>query len=383
MKLNRRWQTPDVVTLPLMDNKHNTVLIMAGGTGGHIFPALSIAEKLRQLDVHVEWLGSDAGLERELLAGTSIPLHLIAARGLRGKSLRNLLLAPFMLVRATWQALGVIGRVNPDCVLGMGGFVTGPGGIAAKLRGRPLLIHEQNAVPGVTNRLLALLASQVLEAFPGTFRTSPGRVVTVGNPVRRGIAGAAAMAAQSATGRPLQVLVMGGSQGAQALNEVMPQALAVCAADQRPQVLHQAGKGKAEATRESYRQRVELTGDSVQVVEFIDDMETAFRWADLVICRSGASTVAELAAAGLPAVLVPYPYHKDQQQLKNARWLAEAGAAIIIEQKDLSPDLLRDTLSSLAADRERLVAMAGAANRIAVINADERIARICLEVANG
>lgn len=354
---------------------------MAGGTGGHIFPALSIAERLQRDGVEVHWLGSDAGLERQLVGKTAIPLHLISARGLRGKGPLRLLLAPLMMLRSTFQALRVLVRVDPDCVLGMGGFVTGPGGIAARLSRRPLLIHEQNAVPGITNRLLAPLAARVLEAFPGTFKPS-ARTVMVGNPVRRIIVQAANGTRPGRQGL-LRVLVLGGSQGAQAINEVIPATLIRWPIETRPQVLHQAGSSKQSGTEARYLQLSIETGADVRVVEFIDDMAAAYQWADLVVCRSGASTVAEIAVAGLPAVLIPYPHHKDQQQLKNARWLADAGAAIILEQQDLTPARLGDLLVELNEDREKLAAMSAAAARVAVFDADTRIAGYCLEAAGG
>lgn len=355
---------------------------MAGGTGGHIFPALSIAEKLQEMGMHVEWLGSRAGLEVQILGKTRIPLHLISARGLRGKGLRSLFAAPFMILQATGQALKVIKQVDPDCVLGMGGFVTGPGGVAARLRGKKLLVHEQNAVPGVTNKLLARLAFKVLQAFPGTF-PSRANVETVGNPVRK-------MISKLSTGRkfpgdrPLRILVLGGSQGAQAINQVVPLALAEWSDEaEQHQVMHQAGRDKLSETVACYSRAGHRDSDDLTVTEFIDDMAQAYEWADIVVCRSGASTVAELAAAGMPSILVPYPYHKDQQQLKNARWLEDAGAAQIIEQQDLTAEILRQKLIELAKNRQRLSTMSKAARSIAIIDADSRISLICQEATNG
>ena len=364
-----------------MNSAQRTVLIMAGGTGGHIFPAMSIAEKLQEMGMHVEWLGSTAGLEEQLLGQTRIPLHLIAARGLRGKGWMSLLTAPFMILQATRQALGVMSRVNPDCVLGMGGFVTGPGGVAARLHGKKLLLHEQNSVPGITNRLLAPLAYRILQAFPGTFKSSR-KVQTVGNPVRRSISGLAALRKPDAT-RPLRVLVLGGSQGAQAINEVVPFAVAGWQGQERPQVLHQAGRSKTAATESCYAEAGLELGERITVTEFIDDMAEAYSWADLVVCRSGASTVAEIAAAGIPSILIPYPYHKDQQQLENARWLEDAGAAIIVEQRQLTAVWLKQLLHDLASDRARLFRMSRAARDIAIVDADQRIGQFCLEAANG
>ncbi len=357
------------------------MLIMAGGTGGHIFPALAIAEKLQDIGIQVRWLGSDAGLEQQIVAQTTIPLYKISAHGLRGKGILRVLLAPLMLIRATLQAYRIIGLVKPDCVLGMGGFVTGPGGIAARLRGRPLLIHEQNAVPGITNRVLSSLAVRLLEAFPGTFPAS-ARAVMVGNPVRQAIVDGVYKKPTDST-EALRILVLGGSQGAEAINQVFPATLAQCPASSRPEVWHQTGKNKLAETQAAYRRFEIESGETVRVVEFIDDMAAAYRWADLVVCRSGASTVAELAVVGLPAILIPYPHHKDQQQLKNARWLATAGAAIILEQGELSPSALSDLLNRLGNERERLAAMSLAATEVSVRDADKRIAEHCLEVARG
>ena len=365
-----------------MENVQGTVLIMAGGTGGHIFPAMSIAEKLQELGMHVEWLGSNAGLEAQILSKTRIPLHLISARGLRGKGLQSLIMAPFMIMRATVQALGIIKRVNPDCVLGMGGFVTGPGGVAARLRGKKLLVHEQNAVPGVTNKLLAPMAYKVLQAFPGTFK-GRSNVETVGNPVRQAISNSARQRSFE-DGRPLHVLVVGGSQGAQAINQIVPAALAEWPGEHElPEILHQAGKHKLAETEACYAQAGIETGTDVTVTEFIDDMAGAYQWADLVVCRSGASTVAELAAAGLPSILVPYPHHKDQQQLENALWLADAGAARIFEQQDLTANRLQHALIELVLDRPRLSRMSQAAKDVAIVDADARIACFCQELVDG
>jgi UDP-N-acetylglucosamine--N-acetylmuramyl-(pentapeptide) pyrophosphoryl-undecaprenol N-acetylglucosamine transferase len=365
-----------------MTNEKRTILIMAGGTGGHIFPALAIAEKLQEAGARVEWLGSTAGLEVELVGKTRIPLHLIAAQGLRGKGLRGALLAPLMLLHSTWQAIDVVGQLKPACVLGMGGFVTGPGAVAARLRGCPLVIHEQNAVPGITNRLLAPLAGKILQAFPGTF-TAGSRVHTVGNPVRQSITALAGSGRKPVEGRPLQLLVLGGSQGAQAINELMPPLLARWGSESRPRIWHQTGNGKLTEALSHYGALGLATGESLRVCAFIDDMAAAYRWADLVICRAGASTVAEIAVAGLPALFIPYPHHKDQQQLKNASWLERAGAALIRQQAGLTADSLLEPLRSLDSDRQRLATMSAAAQGVAISDADARIASHCLEIANG
>lgn len=356
------------------------VLIMAAGTGGHVFPALAIARQLQAQGARVEWLGTPNGMENRLLAETNIPLHCIAAKGLKGKGLGRLVRAPWMLLRSLWQSLVIVRKFKPDCVIGMGGYVSGPGGIAAKLLARRLVLHEQNAVPGVTNKLLARIADQVLEAFPHTFAAS-SKLVTVGNPVRADIEALGALPlAQTDTADPLRLLVLGGSQGAQALNEVLPRALVILKDSSDSQIVlrHQTGRGQLEKTEEAYAESGLSLSDSLDVSAFIDDMAQAYLWADLVLCRSGASTVSEIAVAGKPALLVPYPYHKDQQQLYNARWLCEGGAAVLIEQKQLDPETLANHLAELAKDRSRLHGMALAAHKLAARGADKKIAAMIM-----
>jgi UDP-N-acetylglucosamine--N-acetylmuramyl-(pentapeptide) pyrophosphoryl-undecaprenol N-acetylglucosamine transferase len=353
---------------------------MAGGTGGHIFPALAIAERLRDLGLRVEWLGSRHGMETELIGKTDIPLHVIAASGLRGKSLFKLLLAPFMLLRALLQALQVMRRVRPGCVLGMGGFVTGPGGVAAWLSRVRLLIHEQNAIAGITNKLLSRIAYRVMEAFPGTFQPS-ARVLHTGNPVRRDIADLLRPVTASDR-QALRLLILGGSQGAASINTIIPQVLQQWRPETRPEVVHQAGQRNLQATLDAYGHCGLAVNEHCDVRGFIDNIAVMYAWADLVIARSGASTVFELAAAGLPAILIPYPWHRDQQQLRNARWLADGGAALIVQQQDLTVAELLKLLSQLAEDRQRLHGMAEAAGRLAMRDADLRIARECLEAIN-
>ena len=364
-----------------MSSHSPTVLIMAGGTGGHIFPALAIAEQLRLLGVRVEWLGSRHGMENELIGKSDIPLHVIAASGLRGKGLVGMLRAPFMITAALLQALRVMRQVRPGCVLGMGGFVTGPGGIAARLSRIRLLIHEQNAVAGVTNRILARFAWRVMEAFPGTFRAAEN-VMHTGNPVRQGIAVSSGAGRVVRAEGPLRLLVLGGSQGAASINELIPRILNQWPGENRPEVVHQTGKRNLQQALDAYR-ALQLDPDKdCEVTGFIDDMAARYRWADIVLARSGASTVFELAAAGLPSILVPYPWHRDQQQVFNARWLADAGAAVLIEQGRLTADALLEVLRRLSADRGRLQSMAMAAGSRAILDADHRIARTCMEAIN-
>ena len=365
-----------------MSVKHTTILIMAAGTGGHVFPALSIAQKLQEQNVQTEWMGTHQGMENQLLEGTGIRIHAVSAKGLKGKGIARLIAAPFMLVQALIQSMQVLSKVKPDCVLGMGGFVSGPGGLATKLMGRKLTIHEQNAVPGFTNKLLAKIANQVFEAFPNTFPKSD-RVIHTGNPLRKEIADLALRERRIAElSRPLQILVLGGSQGALPINEVVPELLAGWSEEDRPSVRHQTGDRTLESTQAIYRDKGLDLSKRIDVVPFISDMSGAYTWADLVICRSGASTVSEIAAAGLPSILIPYPHHSDQQQTHNANWLVQAGAAFLLLQKDLTVAALRALVLDLHENREKLQQMSDIAKSIAICDADEIIARRCLELAH-
>ena len=365
-----------------MPREDMTVLIMAAGTGGHVFPALSIAQKLREHNVRTEWMGTHQGMENKLLEGTGIKIHAVSAKGLKGKGVVRLLFAPFMLVQALIQSMRVLSSVNPDCVLGMGGFVSGPGGLAAKITGRKLVIHEQNAVPGFTNKLLSKIANLVFEAFPNTFPSSD-KVLYTGNPLRSEIA---ALAERSRlfekSSRPLQLLVLGGSQGALAINEVVPELLAHWPGQNRPCVLHQTGERTLDLTQALYKDKGLSATEGIEVVPFISNMAEAYGWADLVICRSGASTVSEIAAVGLPSILVPYPHHSDQQQKHNANWLVNAGAAFLLEQKDLTLAALSTLLLDLDTNRSKLQQMSDTARSISICDADELIASRCMELAH-
>jgi len=362
--------------------ENTTILIMAAGTGGHIFPALSIARKLREQGVRTEWLGTRKGMENELLADTGIKLHPIAVKGLRGKGIVGILLAPVMIVVAVCQSMRVISQVKPSCVLGMGGFISGPGGLATKIMGRQLLIHEQNAVAGVTNRILARIADRVFEAFPDTFPSS-SKVIHTGNPVRDDIISLEKPNdAYANTDRPLQLLVLGGSQGAAAINAVVPEVLANWKGQDCPYVWHQTGHNSLQQTLDHYQSLGFGLSDHCRVESFIDDMCSAYAWADLVICRAGASTVSELAVVGLPALLVPYPYHSDNQQTVNAQWLTQANAAQLIQQTDLTMDSLLEILKDLNNNREKLQRMSQQAKSLAIRNASEFIAAQCLELAH-
>jgi UDP-N-acetylglucosamine--N-acetylmuramyl-(pentapeptide) pyrophosphoryl-undecaprenol N-acetylglucosamine transferase len=355
----------------------NRVIVMAGGTGGHVFPALAVASQLRAREFDVRWLGSRHGLEARVVPAADIALYRLVAQGLRGKRAYAWVVAPFWLVVALLQALFIFVWVRPAAVLGMGGFVTGPGGVAAWLLRRPLLIHEQNAVLGLTNRWLAPLASAVMEGFPGTV---PGRYrpTPTGNPVRAEIAAIPHPEARlrPRTG-PLHVLVLGGSQGAQVLNEVLPEALTLMAAELHPEVWHQTGTEHIAATRERYRR----AGMEARLMPFIQDMAEAYAWADLVVCRAGALTVAELAAAGVGAVLVPYPYAVDDHQTRNAEYLVRAGAAVLLPQLQLSARRLSTLLSDLSRNRDCLLQMAVSARRCAEPQATTQVVELICTAA--
>ena len=353
------------------------ILVMAGGTGGHVYPALAVARALMQQSREVIWLGTRKGLESRVIPAAGIPIEWIQVSGLRGKGAAPLLFAPFRLVHALWQSLTVMRKHRPAAVLGMGGFVSGPGGLAAWLTRRPLVIHEQNAIAGMTNRLLARLARVVLQAFPGSFNSAlPAE--TVGNPVRQDIAAIEAPATRFA-GRqgPIRLLVLGGSQGALALNQVVPAALRLLPGEMRPIVRHQSGERTLAEARKAYADN----GVDVELTPFIEDMAEAYAWADLVICRAGALTVAELSAAGLPAIFVPFPAAVDDHQTANARPMADAGAALVIQQKDLSDESLAGVLRGWLAARSELLAKAIKARSLATPDALDRIAAHCLAAA--
>ncbi len=346
------------------------VMIMAGGTGGHIFPGLAVAEELKRHEVTVSWLGTRHGLENRLVPAAGLSLDRLTISGLRGRGLAGWLMAPLNVTRAMLQARQVFKRQRPGCVLSMGGYVAGPGGLMAWLMGIPLIIHEQNAIAGLTNRLLVRLARRIYTGFPGALPRS----VVCGNPVRGEIAGLSAPGERM--GRrdgPLRLLVIGGSQGALALNRTVPEALAGLPEASRPAVLHQAGS-LADETRARYQ----ALGVEARVDAFIDDMADAWSWADLAICRAGALTVAELAAAGVASILVPFPHAVDDHQTANARYLADAGAAWLIPQSELTPGLLAERLRD--TDRNRLIEMAEQARRMSRHEAAAQVAAGCLEV---
>ncbi len=349
------------------------VLIMAGGTGGHVFPALAVAKVLRERGVAVVWLGVPGSMEARLVPANGFPIEWVKIGGIRGKGLKQKLLAPLRIANALAQAIRVLRRVRPRSVLGAGGYVSGPGGIAAWLLRIPLLIHEQNAIAGMTNRWLARFAGQVLEAFPGSFGPKVA-AQTIGNPVRADIAALPVPALRFAGRGGSRLLVLGGSQGALRLNTVVPQALAQVAPENRPWVRHQTGERGVEAARTAYAAaRVEA-----EVLPFIDDMAAAYAWADLAVCRAGAMTVAELQAAGVGAIFVPFAMATDDHQTKNAEVMVRSGAAQVIQERDLTPERLGAAISALVADRTRLLTMAEAARGSRSIDAAARLADLCM-----
>jgi len=355
-----------------------SVLVMAGGTGGHVFPALAVARQLESRGARVIWLGTPGSFESRLIPDTGIPFHEVPVKGLRGKGWLGWLKAPFALLRALVLAIRALRQLSPDLVLGMGGYATGPGGVAARLLGKPLVIHEQNAVPGLTNRLLARIATRVLEAFPGSF-PAPRRARHTGNPVREEVT-RIALPEQRLAGRsgPLHLLVLGGSQGAKVLNEVVPRAIAGLADPGIVEVRHQTGEAHLEDTRRHYAQ----VGIDAEPVAFIEDVAGAYGWADLVVCRAGALTVSELAVAGVASVLVPYPYAVDDHQTRNGRHLVDADAAVLIGEGDLDASRLGSLLDEFHGARDRLLAMAVAARRLGIPTATRQVCDCCLELAH-
>ena len=351
--------------------KRKTILIMAGGTGGHIMPGLAVADHLRDFGWRVVWMGNPDGMEARLVPGHGYETAWVRFSALRGKGLLRKLMLPLNLLRGLVLARRVFKRIQPDVVIGFGGFVTFPGGMMAWLTGRPLVLHEQNSIPGLANKVLARLAKRVLTGFPEVFKSGEW----CGNPVRPPIA-ALVPPEQRFSGRvgPLRILVVGGSLGAQSLNEAVPLALALIPAEERPEVVHQSGEKQLDLLKENYQR----AGVTAHTVAFIEDMAGAYEWADLVICRAGALTIAELAAAGAASILVPYPHAVDDHQTANARFLANAGAAILLPQTELTAEKL-SLLRTLS--RGQLQQMAEKARELAKPDATADVAKVCMEVA--
>lgn len=352
------------------------VLIMAGGTGGHVFPGLAVARYLREKGIDVHWLGTSQGLESRLVPEANFPLHLITIGGLRGKGVKPLLTAPVKISTAVMQAMRIMKEINPDVIIGMGGFVSGPGGIASWLLRKPLIIHEQNAKAGFTNKMLARIAKRILEGFPKAFKPQT-KVITTGNPVRVEITNLPPPKDRLHSERfPLRLLVLGGSLGAKALNEVVPRALAQLPGNERPEVFHQTGDKHYEDAKKAYASM----NVEANLKPFIQDMAEAYAWADVVLCRAGALTVTELCAVGLGAIFVPFPYAVDDHQTANASFMVSHHAALCIQQTDLTESRLADIVRELIKSPEKRIAMAQAAYQLRNVDVTKKIFNICEEV---
>ena len=364
-----------------------TALIMAAGTGGHVFPGLAIAEVLVQRGWAIVWLATPAGMEHKLVGKARYPIEVIQMSGVRSKGLLAWALLPLVLLRAFWQSLSVIRRVKPDVVVSMGGYIAFPGGMMAVLCGKPLVVHEPGAHAGLTNRVLALIADRVLVGFPGTFEQTPTNALAkllpkpkvvewLGTPIRADIASLPDPAARFAGRRgPVRLLIVGGSLGAKSLNDLVVAALATLPGDERPEVVHQSGEKNFAGLVEAYR----LANVDAKVLPFIEDMSARYAWCDLMLCRSGAITVAELAVAGVASVLVPLPYFVAEEQEANARFLADAGAGVLVKQLETTPAMLAAQLKSLT--RGRLLDMAKIARSLGKPAATAQCAAACMELA--
>ena len=347
-------------------------LVMAGGTGGHIFPGLAVAEALREQSWNVHWLGGPDSMESRLVPPRGFEFEAVDFSGVRGKGAVTLLLLPLRLLKAFWQSLQVVRRVKPDVVIGLGGYITFPGGMMSVLLGKPLVLHEQNSIAGMANKVLAGVADRVFTAFPKVM----AKARWVGNPLRPAFLHQPAPAERlgGRTG-PLRLLVVGGSLGAKALNDVVPKALALIPRDQRPVVCHQGGARQIDDLRANYA----AAGVEAELLPFIDDMAQAFAHADLIVCRAGASTVTEIAAVGAAAVFVPFPHAVDDHQSANARFLVDTGGGWLVQQKDLTPDYLADLVRN--TDRQELIRRAVCARSMARINAAAEIVAACEQLA--
>lgn len=359
-----------------IENK-SKVMIIAGGTGGHVMPALAVARYLRQQGKDVHWLGTRAGIEARVVPLENFPISFIDIQGVRGKSILTLLLAPFKILKAIFQSWRVLASVRPNAVLCMGGYVCGPAAIAAYLMRCPIVLHEQNAIAGWTNRVLANIASRVMVAFPQAFATRKN-VIETGNPVRQDILSILPPTERLSTRQSqVRVLILGGSQGATKLNEALPQALALLPLEKRPLIWHQTGKNNLDATKKGYEEH----GIIAQVSDFIQDMQEAYSWADMVICRSGALTIAEICAVGLPSILIPFPYAVDDHQTYNAKYLSDQGAAYLLKQSVLSPLILSELILDLIDHPQKRLGMAIASRALAKPLATTVVAEQCLEVS--
>ena len=368
----------DDVLLLNMNNTRSPVMIFAGGTGGHVFPALAVAKQIEQQSVPVIWVGTKRGIEAKVVPNAGFKIEWIAVNGLRGKNVATYLLAPFKLALTCLQVTWLLIKHRPCAVLGMGGFVAGPGGLIAALLRKPLIIHEQNAIAGLTNRMLAPFAKNILTGFPSTFVRK--NVEVLGNPVRSEISQIQRLQKiADPENRPLHILVFGGSLGAQTLNQFVPVAMAQVlknlSKNLKPEIWHQAGENKQTTTLNHYATH----GVDARVESFIDDMQDAYAWADIVICRAGAITVAELSIVGIGAIFIPYPYAVDDHQTANANALVHAGAAIMINEKDLTASSLANVLSDLLNNRAKIKSFSEAAKTFAKPQAAKEVAKVCLQ----
>ncbi|MCC2605388.1 undecaprenyldiphospho-muramoylpentapeptide beta-N-acetylglucosaminyltransferase [Planctobacterium marinum] len=353
----------------------NRLLVMAGGTGGHVFPGLAVAQFLKEKGWQVEWLGTADRMEAQLVPKHGFAINFINISGVRGNGLVRLCKAPFKILHATWQAIRILRQVKPDVVLGMGGYASGPGGIAAWLSGIPLVLHEQNAAPGLTNKLLARIAKKVLTAFDNAnWLQGNAKKQQVGNPVR---AAFAEISEKRELQDELRVLVSGGSLGAKVLNQCVPEAVKQLT-QRNVQIWHQAGKGNSEAVLAAYKAG-QVTGDNLKVTDFIDEMVAAYEWADVVICRAGALTVSEIALAGRCGIFVPLPHAVDDHQTKNAQYLVTQGAGILLPQSQLESGQLIAILDNLNSERERIIQISDKARQCGERSATEKVANVCIE----
>lgn len=354
-----------------------TILIMAGGTGGHIYPALAVADYLKEQGFKLFWLGTEKGLEKRVVPEHGYSLLTIQVSGVRGKGVIKLCIMPFMLLFAIWQALLIMLKIKPTAVLGMGGFASGPGGIAAWLLRIPLLIHEQNAIAGITNKLLSRFACRIMAAFPNAFKQQDKLLIT-GNPVREDIMNIDSPEERfkHRNGEPLNILVLGGSLGAASLNERVPEAIALLS-DCKISIRHQCGPKHSKSTFAKYEQ----LNLQAEVLPFIEDMAVEYSWADIVICRAGALTIAELATVGVGSILVPFPFAVDDHQTANATYLENGGAAIIMQQSQMTAETIKQCLSDFCQSYQRCIDMAVNARKLAKPKATRSVAEACMEVA--
>lgn len=361
------------------------ILILAGGTGGHVIPALTVANELRAKQIPVNWLGTTSGIEFRLVRDAGIPLHIIPIKPIRGKGFLRILTSPFHILKSIYSSLKMMRKIKPKVVLSMGGYVAGPGGIAAWLLKIPLLIHEQNSIPGMTNKILARFARKIMIAFPSarlSFRLSkkklnPQFIIETGNPVRSNLFNANPNSSSSS--QPLKILVLGGSGGATAINQMVPKAVSLIPIDKRPQILHQSGMMHLESTQNAYYEnKVEA-----EIKPYIDDMKKAYEFADVVICRSGALTVSELAAVGRASILIPFPHAVDDHQTENARYLTANGAGIQVAQSDLSPEKLQELIQYFIDNPNECEHMAEKARKLGKIDATKQVMAECLNLMNG